>query len=213
MVEARDVRMGQLGMSNQPSHHIPYMYDYAGEPSKTAAVVREIMSRLYSGSEIGQGYAGDEDNGETSAWWLFSAMGFYPLQMGDGHYAVGSPLFTKMTLNMDNGKKLVVNAPNNSATNIYVAGLKVNGSSRDVASDRPQGHRQRRDHRLRHEPDADARGAQRSSYRRPPMAPSPRPRSPTSPAQDRARRPGSTALPHSSTTRRSPRRRWPRGSQ
>ena len=134
MVEARDVRMGQLGMSNQVSHHIPYMYDYAGEPSKTAAVVREIMSRLYSGSEIGQGYAGDEDNGETSAWWLFSAMGFYPLQMGDGHYAVGSPLFTKMTLHMDNGKKLVVNAPNNSATSIYVAGLKVNGTSRDVAS-------------------------------------------------------------------------------
>ena len=63
------------GMSNQVSHHIPYMYDYAGQPSKTAEKVREIMSRLYSGSEIGQGYAGDEDNGETSAWWLFSAMG------------------------------------------------------------------------------------------------------------------------------------------
>ena len=133
MLEARDVRMGQLGMSNQVSHHIPYMYDYAGQPSKTAEKVREIMSRLYSGSEIGQGYAGDEDNGETSAWWLFSAMGFYPLQMGDGHYAVGSPLFTKMTLHLDNGKTLTVNAPNNSAKNIYVTGLSVNGVARDQA--------------------------------------------------------------------------------
>jgi predicted alpha-1,2-mannosidase len=133
MLEARDVRMGQLGMSNQVSHHIPYMYDYAGQPAKTAEKVREIMSRLYSGSEIGQGYAGDEDNGETSAWWLFSAMGFYPLQMGDGHYAVGSPLFTKMTLHLDNGKTLTVNAPNNSAKNIYVTGLSVNGVARDQA--------------------------------------------------------------------------------
>ena len=133
MLEARDVRMGQLGMSNQVSHHIPYMYDYAGQPSKTAEKVREIMSRLYSGSEIGQGYAGDEDNGETSAWYLFSAMGFYPLQMGDGHYAVGSPLFTKMTLHLDNGKTLTINAPNNSAKNIYVTGLSVNGVARDQA--------------------------------------------------------------------------------
>ena len=101
------------------------------------------MSRLYSGSEIGQGYAGDEDNGETSAWWLFSAMGFYPLQMGDGHYAVGSPLFTKMTLHLDNGKTLTVNAPNNSAKNVYVTGLSVNGGSRPGV-DRPLDDRQRR---------------------------------------------------------------------
>ena len=91
------------------------------------------MSRLYSGSEIGQGYAGDEDNGETSAWWLFSAMGFYPLQMGEGHYAVGSPLFTKMAVHLDNGKTLTINAPNNSAKNIYVTGLSVNGVARDQA--------------------------------------------------------------------------------
>ena len=134
MIEARDVRMGQLGMSNEVSDHIPYMYDYAGQPSKTAKVVRELMSRIYSGSEIGQGYAGDEDNGAMSSWWLFSAMGFYPLQMGDGHYAVGSPLFTKMSVHMDNGKTLTINAPKNSATNIYVAGLSVNGVARDQAS-------------------------------------------------------------------------------
>ncbi|WNV90176.1 GH92 family glycosyl hydrolase [Umezawaea sp. Da 62-37] len=131
MTEARDVRMGQLGHSNQVSHHITYMYDYAGQPWKTQEKVREITSRLYLGSEIGQGYAGDEDNGEQSAWFLFSALGFYPLQMGNATYAVGSPLFTKATLKLENGKKLVVNAPKNSAKNIYVQNLKVNGKVYD----------------------------------------------------------------------------------
>jgi hypothetical protein len=127
MLEARDVRMGQWGFSNQPSHHIPYMYDYAGQPYKAQALVREAMSRLYLGSEIGQGYPGDEDNGEMSAWGVFSALGFYPLQMGSPEYAIGSPLFTRATVNLENGKKIVVNAPNNSAQNVYVQSLKVNG--------------------------------------------------------------------------------------
>ena len=161
MVEARDVRMGQLGMSNQVSHHIPYMYDYAGQPSKTAEKVREILSRLYSGSEIGQGYAGDEDNGETSAWWLFSAMGFYPLQMGDGHYAVGSPLFTKMTLHLDNGKTLTVNAPNNSAKNVYVTGMSGQRGRPPPGVDRPHDDRQRRHGRLRDGLHADPWGTAR----------------------------------------------------
>ena len=127
MLEARDVRMGQYGHSNQPSHHITYMYDYAGQPWKTQALVREALSRLYLGSEIGQGYPGDEDNGEMSAWYVFSALGFYPLQMGSPYYVVGSPLFTKATVNLDSGKQIVINAPNNSRTNVYVQGLKVNG--------------------------------------------------------------------------------------
>ncbi|SDF97603.1 alpha-1,2-mannosidase, putative [Lentzea fradiae] len=127
MVEARDVRMGQYGHSNQPSHHIPYMYNYAGQPAKTAEKVREVLSRLYVGSQEGQGYAGDEDNGEMSAWYLFSALGFYPLQMGKPAYAIGSPLFTKATVKLENGKKLVINAPKNSTKNIYVQGVKVNG--------------------------------------------------------------------------------------
>jgi putative alpha-1,2-mannosidase len=67
MIEARDVRIGQLGMSNQPAHHIPYMYAAAGKPYKTQALTREILQRLYVGSDIGQGYCGDEDNGEMSA--------------------------------------------------------------------------------------------------------------------------------------------------
>ncbi|WP_455358752.1 GH92 family glycosyl hydrolase [Streptomyces sp. SYSU K21746] len=127
MTEARDVRMGMYGHSNQVAHHATYMYNAASKPWKTQEKVREVLSRLYTGSEIGQGYHGDEDNGEQSAWYLFSALGFYPLVMGSGEYAVGSPLFTKATVHLDNGRKLVVRAPENSARNIYVQSLKVNG--------------------------------------------------------------------------------------
>ncbi|MGW7368472.1 GH92 family glycosyl hydrolase [Streptomyces sp. NPDC054841] len=129
MTEARDVRMGMYGHSNQVAHHVTYMYNAASQPWKTQEKVREVLSRLYTGSEIGQGYHGDEDNGEQSAWYLFSALGFYPLVMGSGEYAIGSPLFTKATVRLENGRTLVVKAPRNSARNIYVQGLKVNGSS------------------------------------------------------------------------------------
>lgn len=127
MREARDVRMGMYGHSNQPSHHIPYLYDAAGQPWKTQAKVREALSRLYLGSEIGQGYAGDEDNGEMSAWYVFSSLGFYPLVMGTPEYAVGSPLFDRATVHLPGGRKLVVEAHHNSARNKYVQGLEVNG--------------------------------------------------------------------------------------
>ena len=103
MIEARDVRMGQWGFSNQVSHHIPYMYDYAGQPSKTQAKVREALRRLYSAAEIGQGYPGDEDNGEMSAWYLFTSLGFYPLQVGSPYYAIGSPLFDRATVHFGDG--------------------------------------------------------------------------------------------------------------
>ncbi|MEU9609786.1 GH92 family glycosyl hydrolase [Streptomyces sp. NPDC048057] len=129
MTEARDVRMGMYGHSNQVAHHATYMYNAASQPWKTQEKVREVLSRLYVGNEIGQGYHGDEDNGEQSAWYLFSAMGFYPLVMGSGEYAIGSPLFTKMTVELDGGRKLVVKAPKNSAENVYVQGLKVNGKA------------------------------------------------------------------------------------
>ena len=88
-----------------------------------------MLSRLYLGSEIGQGYPGDEDNGEMSAWYVFSALGFYPLVMGSPEYAIGSPLFTKATVHLENGRDLVVKAPDNSAKNVYVQGLKVNGKT------------------------------------------------------------------------------------
>ncbi|MFC7490408.1 MULTISPECIES: GH92 family glycosyl hydrolase [unclassified Knoellia] len=127
MLEARDVRQGQWGLSNQLSHHIPYMYNYAGEPSKGAAAIREALARSFTGSEIGQGYPGDEDNGELSAWQVFSSLGFYPLQMGSPTYAIGSPQFTKATLHLESGKSLVISAPRNSASNVYVQGVRVNG--------------------------------------------------------------------------------------
>ncbi|EPD66099.1 GH92 family glycosyl hydrolase [Streptomyces sp. HGB0020] len=127
MTEARDVRMGMYGHSNQVAHHVNYMYDAAGEPWKAQKNVREVLSRLYTGSEIGQGYHGDEDNGEQSAWYLFSSLGFYPLVMGSGEYAIGSPLFKKATVHLENGHDLVVRAPKNSTKNVYVQGLKVNG--------------------------------------------------------------------------------------
>jgi len=128
MLEARDVRMGQFGMSNQVSHHIPYMYNFAGAPAKSAAAAREVMQRLYTGGEIGQGYPGDEDNGEMSSWYVLSSLGIYPLQMGAPAYTVGSPLFKKATVHLPGGD-LVINAPDNSASNIYVQSLKVNGQA------------------------------------------------------------------------------------
>lgn len=127
MLEARDVRMGQYGHSNQPSHHIIYMYDVAGQPWKTQDKVRDVLSRLYVGSEIGQGYPGDEDNGEMSAWYLFSAAGFYPLRMGTPAYVIGAPYFPHMDIALDNGRHIVIDAPAVSDTNRYVQGLRVNG--------------------------------------------------------------------------------------
>jgi predicted alpha-1,2-mannosidase len=127
MLEARDVRMGQYGHSNQPAHHIIYMYDVAGQPWKTQDKVRDAMRRLYVGSEIGQGYPGDEDNGEMSAWWVWGAAGFYPLRMGTPEYVVGAPYFPHLRIRLENGKQIVVNAPGVSDVNRYVQSLRVNG--------------------------------------------------------------------------------------
>jgi predicted alpha-1,2-mannosidase len=127
MLEARDVRMGQYGHSNQPSHHIIYMYDVAGQPWKTQDKVRDALSRLYVGSEIGQGYPGDEDNGEMSAWWLFSAAGFYPLRMGSPEYAIGAPHFEHMTIHLENGKRIEIDAPGVSDRNRYIQSVRLNG--------------------------------------------------------------------------------------
>lgn len=126
MLEARAVRMGQLGMSNQPSHHIPYMYDYVGAPAKTQSLVREILRRLYVGSEIGQGYLGDEDNGEMSSWYILSSLGLYPLQVGSSGWVIGSPQFSQMTVHRPGGD-LTVKARNNSTKNVYVQSVKVDG--------------------------------------------------------------------------------------
>lgn len=133
MAEAREVRIGIYSHSNQPAHAIPYLFAYAGAPYRTQEIVREVMQRLYVGSEIGQGYLGDEDNGEMSAWYVLSAMGLYPQTMASGEYVIGSPLFKKMTVHMDNGKDLVIIANNNSDKNVYVQSLTVNGKAHNDA--------------------------------------------------------------------------------
>ncbi len=127
--EAREVRMGQYAHNNQPSHHIIYMYNFTENPAKAQMLVRTVLKKLYVGSEIGQGYCGDEDNGEMSAWYIFSSMGFYPLSMGSGEYAVGSPLFDKVTVHLENGNTITVTANNNSDENVYIKSCTVNSKS------------------------------------------------------------------------------------
>ncbi|MGH6997056.1 MAG: GH92 family glycosyl hydrolase, partial [Phenylobacterium sp.] len=127
MTEARDVRMGMYAHSNQPSHHIPWMYVAAGQPWKTQRITREALRRLYLGSEIGQGYAGDEDNGEMSAWYTFAMLGLYPLRMGSPEYVIGAPAYDRVEVRLDNGRTLTVIARGNGPDNVYVQSLKVNG--------------------------------------------------------------------------------------
>ncbi|MGW8568554.1 GH92 family glycosyl hydrolase [Isoptericola sp. NPDC055881] len=132
MTEARDVRLGMWGVSNQPSHHVPWLYTAVGAPWKAQRILRETLRRLFVGSEIGQGYPGDEDNGEMSAWWIFAALGFYPLQVGSPRYAVGSPLFDEVTVHRPDGD-LVIRTRENSLENVYVQSLTVDGSPRTAA--------------------------------------------------------------------------------
>ncbi|MFG6461695.1 GH92 family glycosyl hydrolase [Roseateles sp. DXS20W] len=127
MTEARDVRLGMYAHSNQSSHHIPWMYVAAGQPWKTQRITREVLARLYLGSDIGQGYPGDEDNGEMSAWYLFGMLGLYPLRMGSPEYVIGSPAFDRVDVRLDNGRVLSVIAHGNGADKVYVQSLKVNG--------------------------------------------------------------------------------------
>ncbi len=122
--------MGQYAHGNQPIQHMIYLYNYAGEPWKTQYWARETMNKLYKATP--DGYCGDEDNGQTSAWYVFSAMGFYPVCPAAGQYVLGAPLFNKLTLNLENGKKVIINAPNNSASNKYVNTLTYNGKPYDL---------------------------------------------------------------------------------
>jgi predicted alpha-1,2-mannosidase len=117
--------MGQYAHGNQPAQHIPYLYAYAGQPWKTQYWVREVLDRLYRPTP--DGYCGDEDNGQTSAWYVFSALGFYPVCPATDQYVLGAPLFPKATLHLSNGKKVVLSAPANNAANRYLTGLRLNG--------------------------------------------------------------------------------------
>ncbi|RZL14815.1 MAG: glycoside hydrolase family 92 protein [Pedobacter sp.] len=123
--EMQIANMGQYAHGNQPIQHMIYLYNYGGAPWKTQYWVRETMNRMYSSAP--DGYCGDEDNGQTSAWYLFSAMGFYPVTPASDQYVLGAPLFKKVTLSLENGKKVIINAPANSARNRYVKNLTLNG--------------------------------------------------------------------------------------
>lgn len=132
MVEVQAVRMGQFGFSNQPAHHIAWMYNYACAPHKTQAIAREVLERLYVGEQIGQGYPGDEDNGEMSAWYLFAALGLYPLRVGAPEYAIGSPLFSRVVVSPLGGQPLTITA--SGVEHPYVQDVVVDGKPLPTAS-------------------------------------------------------------------------------
>ncbi len=111
--------------SNEPSHHYGYLYDYSGQAYKTQAKVREIAEAEYA--NLPAGLDGDDDCGQMSAWFLFTALGFYPVNPASGDYMIGSPLFSAMSLRLANGKVLHVNAQNNSPTNVYIQSVRLNG--------------------------------------------------------------------------------------
>lgn len=123
--EMQIANMGQYAHGNQPIQHMIYLYNYAGEPWKTQYWVRETMNRMYLPTP--DGYCGDEDNGQTSAWYVFSAMGFYPVTPASDQYVLGAPLFKKISLNLENGKSIEISAKNNEAETRYIKVLKVNG--------------------------------------------------------------------------------------
>ena len=127
MLEARECKMGQYNHGNEPGHALPYLFNYAGAPYKTQQYVREILSRLYCGATMGGGYAGDEDSGELSAWYVLSALGFYPVELADNNYVIGSPLFPKVTVQLENGKTLTITAKGNDRDHIYIQSMKLNG--------------------------------------------------------------------------------------
>ncbi|RAJ37481.1 putative alpha-1,2-mannosidase [Pedobacter cryoconitis] len=125
--EMQIANMGQYAHGNQPIQHMIYLYNYAGQPWKAQYWLRETMDRMYKATP--DGYCGDEDNGQTSAWYVFSSMGFYPVTPATDQYVVGAPLFKKVTVNLDNGKQIVINAAANSADNKYINALKYNGKA------------------------------------------------------------------------------------
>lgn len=123
--EMQIMGMGNYAHGNQPIQHMIYLYDWAGQPWKAQQRVREVMERFYNAAP--DGYCGDEDNGQTSAWYVFSAMGFYPVCPGSGQYAIGTPFFNHMTIHLPQGKKLTIDA--NNVNNSYIGNMTLNGQA------------------------------------------------------------------------------------
>ena len=124
--EMQIANMGNYAHGNQPIQHMTYLYNYAGQSYKTQEKVRDVMKRMYSATP--DGYCGDEDNGQTSAWYVFSALGFYPVTPGTAEYVIGSPLFNHVDLLLQNGHTFTINAPQNSKDNIYINDVLLNGN-------------------------------------------------------------------------------------
>lgn len=124
--EMQIMNMGNYAHGNQPVQHMIYFYNYGGEPWKAQYWIREVMDRLYTPAP--DGYCGDEDNGQTSAWYVFSALGFYPVCPGSDQYVLGTPYFKKATLNLPNGKTVTISAPQNSDANRYIRSMTVNAA-------------------------------------------------------------------------------------
>ncbi|ALM50092.1 alpha-mannosidase [Flavobacterium psychrophilum] len=127
MREMQVANMGQYAHGNQPIQHMIYLYNHGSQPWKAQYWVRETMNRLYNPNP--DGYCGDEDNGQTSAWYVFSAMGFYPVTPASDQYVIGAPLFKKVTLELENGKQVIINAPQNSEENRYIRSMQYNGKN------------------------------------------------------------------------------------
>ena len=123
--EMQIMNMGNYAHGNQPIQHMIYLYGYSGEPWKTQYWIRQTMQRMYNANP--DGYCGDEDNGQTSAWYVFSAMGFYPVCPGAGEYVLGAPYFDEMTLHLENGRTVSIKANGNTDDNCYVNTLTLNG--------------------------------------------------------------------------------------
>ena len=119
------MNMGNYAHGNQPIQHMIYLYNYAGEPWKAQYRLRQVMERMYSPTP--DGYCGDEDNGQTSAWYVFSALGFYPVCPASGEYVLGAPLFKRAVVHLENGNTFTVDAPENSSDNIYIGSMLLNG--------------------------------------------------------------------------------------
>ena len=125
ITEMQVANMGNYAHGNQPAQHMIYLYNYAGQPWKAQWWAREVMDRLYMARP--DGYCGDEDNGQTSAWYVFSALGFYPVCPGSDEYILGSPLFRRATIHLENGAEIEIDAPENAPENRYVGAMQLDG--------------------------------------------------------------------------------------
>ena len=125
--EMQIMNMGNYAHGNQPIQHMIYLYGYSGQPWKTQYWIREVMDKLYTAHP--DGYCGDEDNGQTSAWYVFSAMGFYPVCPGSNQYVLGVPYFDKLTLHLENGKTVNITANGNTNATRYVNSMTLNGAA------------------------------------------------------------------------------------